>query len=277
MAARRRRLRKGRGRILDILDGRDPVVGRKIALSINGLIVLAAVSYAISTVPGNPPALEMALIAVDFLVSAVFCVEYFLRLYAAPKRLGYALSFWGIIDLLAWAPAVFLSLDVATTVRLVRLILVLRILKLLRYSRALLRLSRAFERARHELTVFGVIAIFTLYLSAVGIYHFEHDAQPDVFSSVPTSFWWAVVTLTTVGYGDIVPVTVGGRIFASVAILVGMAVFAVPAGILASALISGEIEEISGEIEEITGEIEELREEIEEDASEGQQEKGKET
>jgi len=277
MVARRRRPRKGRVRVLDILDGRDPVVGRKVAYAINFLIVLAAVSYAASTMPGNPPAVETALVAIDVLVSAVFCIEYFLRLYAAPRRLGYALSFWGIIDLLAWAPAVFLSLDVATTVRLVRLVLVLRLLKLLRYSRALLRIARAFRAARDELTVFAVVALFTLYLAAVGIYHFEHDAQPDVFSSVPTSFWWAVVTLTTVGYGDIVPITVGGRIFASVAILVGMAIFAVPAGILASALISGEIEEITGEIEEISGEIEELREEIEEDASESQQEKGKET
>jgi voltage-gated potassium channel len=75
-----------------------------------------------------------------------------------------------------------------------------------------------------------------LYLSAIGIYHFEHDAQPDKFSSVFDSLWWAVVTLTTVGYGDVFPITPGGRLFTFIVLVMGLGVIAVPSGLLASAL-----------------------------------------
>jgi voltage-gated potassium channel len=80
------------------------------------------------------------------------------------------------------------------------------------------------------------VTLLLLYLSAVGIYYFEHDAQPDLYSSVFHSLWWAVATLTTVGYGDVYPITVGGRIFTFLVLLVGLGVVSVPAGLVASAL-----------------------------------------
>jgi len=112
----------------------------------------------------------------------------------------------------------------------------LRLFKLVRYTQATHRFRRAFDIARDDLVLFGVIALIVLYLSAIGIYHFEHDAQPDKFSSVFDSLWWAVVTLTTVGYGDVFPITPGGRLFTFIVLVMGLGVIAVPSGLLASAL-----------------------------------------
>jgi voltage-gated potassium channel len=98
------------------------------------------------------------------------------------------------------------------------------------------RFLRAFVIAREEVILFGIVALMLLYLSAVGIYYFENEAQPENFASVFHSLWWSVATLTTVGYGDIYPVTVGGRIFTFVVLMIGLGVVAVPAGVFASAL-----------------------------------------
>ena len=84
--------------------------------------------------------------------------------------------------------------------------------------------------------LFSVVVSLLLYLSAVGIYYFEHEAQPDKFVSIPHSLWWAVATLTTVGYGDIYPVTGGGRFFTFLVLMLGMGIVAVPTGLVASAL-----------------------------------------
>jgi voltage-gated potassium channel len=90
--------------------------------------------------------------------------------------------------------------------------------------------------AREELVLFGCAALIILYLAAVGIYYFESEAQPDKFASIPASLWWAIVTLTTVGYGDVYPITIGGRFFTSVVLIMGLGFVAVPTGLLAGAL-----------------------------------------
>jgi len=84
--------------------------------------------------------------------------------------------------------------------------------------------------------VFGLFSLALIYLSAVGIYHFEHEAQPEVFVSVFDGIWWATVTLTTVGYGDVVPITIGGKVFTFFVFIVGLSMIAVPSGLVASAL-----------------------------------------
>ncbi|MGV6846835.1 MAG: ion transporter [Marinibacterium sp.] len=238
-------------RILAVLDGTDREFGATVALSIHGLIIASAITYALSTMPSLPPEVHVWLGRFEALCVIVFMGEYFLRLYAAPKRLHYALSFWGIIDLIAWLPSILLVSGATVAVRLVRLLQVFRVLKIMRYSHALRRLGRAFHESRDELAVFFFVAFFLLYLASVGIYFFEYRVQPDVFSSIPASLWWAVVTLTTVGYGDVVPVTAGGRIFTTLVLFLGMGVFAVPAGIITSALISPDIEQIETTLEEI--------------------------
>jgi len=118
-----------------------------------------------------------------------------------------------------------------------------RIFKLFRYSKAINRFYRAFIIAKEELVLFTFASLILLYLSAVGIYYFENAAQPEQFKSVFHSLWWSVATLTTVGYGDIYPITAGGRIFTFCVLMIGLGVVAVPAGLVASALSQARKEE----------------------------------
>ena len=154
----------------------------------------------------------------------------------ARKPLNYICSFFGIVDLLAIAPFYLTTGLDLRSIRAFRLLRLFQILKLVRYSRAIQRIHLAFKRCREELILFACTSMILLYLSAVGIYYFENPAQPEVFSSVYHCLWWAVSTLTTVGYGDIVPITVAGKIFTTVILLIGIGVIAVPTALISSAL-----------------------------------------
>jgi len=161
----------------------------------------------------------------------------------AANRIRYITSFFGLIDLAAILPFyITTGLDLRS-LRAVRLLRLFRVLKLARYSKAVQRLHRAFRIAREQIVLFFVVACLLLYFAAVGIYYFENPAQPEVFKSVFHSLWWAVATLTTVGYGDMYPITAGGRVFTFIVLMVGLGVVAVPAGLLASALSQARQEE----------------------------------
>lgn len=200
------------------------------------LVVANLVALAFETLPTLSPFWRDALWTFEVLCAAVYTVEYGVRLYLARPRMKYVTSFYGIIDLLAILPFWLMAAFNLQAVRAFRLLRLLRLFKLVRYTNAVHRFRRAFVIARDDLVLFGVIALIVLYLSAIGIYHFEHDAQPERFSSVFDSLWWALATLTTVGYGDIYPVTAGGRLFTFIVLVCGLGVIAVPSGLLASAL-----------------------------------------
>jgi voltage-gated potassium channel len=158
------------------------------------------------------------------------------RIYIARPRRQYVLSFFGFIDLLAILPFyIGLGIDVRA-IRAFRLLRLLRILKLARYSAAVRRFYVALSIAKEELVVYLSATLVLLYLSALGIYYFERDAQPDKFASVFDALWWAVATFTTVGYGDVYPITPGGRLFTFFVLLLGLGIVSVPSGIIASAL-----------------------------------------
>jgi voltage-gated potassium channel len=108
--------------------------------------------------------------------------------------------------------------------------------KIIRYSNAIKNFIKAFISIKEELILFLILSSFLLFLSAIGIYYFENPAQPEVFASIFHSLWWAVATLTTVGYGDIYPITIGGKIFTSGMLFIGLGIIAVPTGLIASAL-----------------------------------------
>ena len=205
-------------------------------LPIELLVVANLIALAFETLPDLSPFWRQALWSFEVFCAAVYTVEYGVRLYLARPRWKYATSFYGIIDLLAIAPFYLMVAFNLQAVRAFRLLRLLRLFKLVRYTNAVHRFHRAFVIARDDLVLFGVIALIVLYLSAIGIYHFEHEAQPERFSSVFDSLWWAVATLTTVGYGDIFPVTAGGRMFTFIVLVCGLGVIAVPSGLMASAL-----------------------------------------
>ncbi len=200
------------------------------------LVVANLVALAFETLPTLSPFWHETLWSFEVFCAAVYTVEYGIRLFLARPRWKYVTSFYGVIDLLAIMPFWLMAAFNLQAVRAFRLLRLLRLFKLVRYTHAVERFRRAFEIARDDLVLFGVVAMIVLYLSATGIYHFEHEAQPDKFTSVFDSLWWAVATLTTVGYGDIYPVTAGGRLFTFIVLVMGLGVIAVPSGLFASAL-----------------------------------------
>lgn len=219
-----------------IVEQSDTRAGRSFDLCIQLLIVLSLIAFSVETIPDLSPSTKRILNVFEVVTVAIFSVEYVLRLAVADRKIGFAASFFGIIDLLAILPF-YLSFGIdLRSIQAFRLLRLFRMFKLVRYSRAIQRFHHAFLIAREELVLFLFVTMILLYLAAVGIYHFEHDAQPDTFASVFHSLWWAVTTLTTVGYGDTYPVTVGGRIFTFFILLIGLGVVSVPAGLLASAL-----------------------------------------
>ena len=165
----------------------------------------------------------------------VFSIEYLLRIYIADKKIKFIFSFYGLIDLVAILPSIlaFSFLD-SRFLRSIRLLRILRIFKLARYLKALNRLQNSLKDIKEEVALFFVLSMLLLYVSASGIYYFEYDAQPEIFKSIPHSLWWAVSTLTTVGYGDIYPVTIGGKVFTFFIMMLGIGIISVPSGLFAS-------------------------------------------
>jgi voltage-gated potassium channel len=219
-----------------MVERRDTRAGRVFDLVIQALIVLSLVTFSLETVPRMALRHGDALTAAEAIFIAIFTVEYLLRLAVADRLFKFAFSFYGLVDLLAILPFYLtVGLDLRG-VRVLRILRIFRTLKLLRYAEAARRLHRALKLAKEELVLFLVTAILVLYIAAVGIYYFERNAQPDRFGSIIESLWWAVTSLTTVGYGDAYPVTLGGKLFTFVVLIVGLGVVAVPTGIFASAL-----------------------------------------
>jgi voltage-gated potassium channel len=188
------------------------------------------------------------------LVSVIlFTIEYILRLWTArlkypelrPARayIKYVLSFSAIIDLSAILPF-YLPLAVPLDLRFLRILRitrVLRVIKLQRYSDSLKLVGRVFRSRSKELLVTISVTLMLLLVAASAMYHLENVAQPDKFPNIIASLWWAVATLTTVGYGDIFPVTIWGKILGGLVALLGIGLVALPAGIISS----GFMEEIN--------------------------------
>jgi len=199
------------------------------------IILISLISFAIETLPNNSEETKKVLFLIELISVIIFSVEYLLRVYSAKSPLKYIFSFFGIIDLLAILP---FYLKFAIDLRALRVFRVFRALKLIRYNKALLRFHVAAKMVKEEMVLFFIVTAILVFLSASGIYFFENEAQPEVFSSIFHSFWWAIVTLTTVGYGDVYPITVGGKIFTFFVLIIGVGVVTVPAGIIATALTS---------------------------------------
>jgi voltage-gated potassium channel len=203
---------------------------------ITTLIIYSVICFSIETLPNLSTATVSFLYYSEIFVVSLFTIEYLYRIYSAPNRFKFVFSFYGLIDLLAIVPFYLATAVDLRSLRLMRLLRLARLLKLVRYNKAIHRFNKAISLAKEELVIFTLASFVMLYLAAVGIYHFEHTAQPEVFRSIFDSLWWAAATLTTVGYGDIYPITVGGRIFTFVTLMVGLGLVAVPTGIIASAL-----------------------------------------
>ena len=219
-----------------LVEDNTTIHGRRFDLAVQLLIAVSIVGFSIETLPGLSPSTKQLLKGVEGVTVGIFTVEYILRIIVADRRMRFITSFYGVVDLLAIRPFyVSTGLDLRS-VRVLRFFRLFRSFKMVRYSNAIQRLHRAFALVKEELLLFLVVTAMLLYLSAAGIYYFENPLQPEVFSSVFDGLWWAVATLITVGYGDVYPVTAGGKIFTFLVLIIGLGVVAVPTGLLASAL-----------------------------------------
>ena len=229
-------MRLTKGDLRRLVDDADWMPGKIVTIFIQVLIVISVVSFSLETLPNLPSSSREFLNLVEAITVIIFTIEYLLRLYLEKKKKDYFFSFFGVIDLAAIVPFYIASGIDLRAIRVFRMLRLVRILKLVKYSQAIQRFYRALRIVKEELILFGFVSGFVLFLSAMGIYYFESQAQPEQFKSVFHSLWWAVTTLTTVGYGDMYPVTIGGKIFTFFVLMIGLGVVAVPTGLIASAL-----------------------------------------
>lgn len=232
-----------KNKLKQLVEHTNSPAGKIFAWTIQILIIISLITFSISTLPNLSEQTKALLWKIEAVTVVIFTIEYLMRIIAATHNLKFIFSFFGIIDLAAILPFyIGIGIDLRS-VRVFRILRLIRILKLVRYSSAVSRFHRAFIIAKDELVLFFFITLIMLYLAAVGIYYFENVAQPDKFISVFHSLWWAVATLTTVGYGDIFPVTIGGQIFTFLVLMMGLGIVAVPTGLIASALSQARAEE----------------------------------
>lgn len=235
--------RKEMARLLSV-DGNHPY-SRMVDLSLIVLISLNVIAIILESVSSIHEQYHRLLFWFEAFSVFVFTIEYSLRLWSCVElvefshmshtraRLKYMTTPLAIIDFLAIAPF-FLMLFFVIDLRFLRVVRLLRIFKLTRYSGAMSLLLSVFkEEAQAFLAAFFVL-LMLLILASSGIYLLEHKIQPDAFGSIPDAMWWAMATLTTVGYGDVVPITPMGKLFGGLITVVGIGMVALPAGILAS-------------------------------------------
>jgi len=218
--------------------------GRIFDYFIQFLILVSLISFSIETLPNNSEYAKGILKIVEIFCVTVFSIEYLLRIYVAKKPFEYIFSFYGIVDFLAIIPFYLrLSIDLRS-LRAFRVFRIFRALKLVRYNKALHRFRLAAKIVKEEVVLFLIVTGILIFITAAGIYFFENESQPERFSSIFHSLWWSVVTLTTVGYGDVYPITIGGKIFTFFVLIIGIGIVTVPAGLVATALSKArEIEE----------------------------------
>lgn len=220
----------------NLVELNDNKRSRRFAYFIQFLIIFSVITFSIETLPDLKPQTRVVLNAIEAFCVLVFTFEYLARIYVADNKPKFIFSFFGIVDFLAILPF-YLSFGVdLRSLRLLRMFRLFRLFKLVRYNKAMRHFANAMKLAKEQIILFMIITIMLIYFTAVGIYYFENEAQPDHFSSIFSSLWWSIVTLTTVGYGDVYPITVGGRIFTFFMLLIGLGVVAIPTGIISSSL-----------------------------------------
>jgi voltage-gated potassium channel len=237
-----------KARVHDILVETDDneLIDKVIAFSLIALIIANVIAFIVETVDSVYQQYSAFFQVFEIFSLAVFSVEYLLRLWVAPLDPRYAGRFWGrlryaatpmaVIDLLAIAPA-FLPLLFAMDLRIVRMLRIFRLFRLLkmgRYVQSLNTLDDVIRSKKEELLVTTVMILMLLLFAGSLMYLVENEAQPDKFPDIPSALWWGIATLTTVGYGDVFPITPIGKLLGGLIAFLGIGIFALPTGLLAS-------------------------------------------
>ena len=230
--------------LYDIVEDNTTRNGKYFDFFIQGLILLSLVSFSLETIPDLSENIISFLYFLEVFTVSLFSLEYLIRIWVSKKPVSYVFSFFGIIDLLAILPFFLVGFLDLRFLRAFRILRIFRALKIVRYNKAMRRFGLAFMLVKEEIVLFFVCTVILIFITSAGIYYFENEAQPETFKTIFHSAWWSIVTLTTVGYGDIYPITLGGRIFTFFVLMIGVGLVTVPAGLVASALSKArEIEE----------------------------------
>lgn len=232
-------------RILETSSGKRRGVSLVFNIILITIISLNAVAIVLHTVPDYNRQYRRLFSDFEFFSVFFFTIEYLLRIWVCVENEKYHHGFWGrirylvsassIIDLLAIFPFYFtlFATDLAI-VRILRLFRIFRLFRISRYSHAFRLIQRVVTDKKEELILSMTFVIFMLIIISSIMYYVEHPAQPDKFSSIPATMWWGVSAMTTVGYGDIHPITPLGKFLGGLAAIIGIGLFALPTGILVS-------------------------------------------
>ena len=228
-----------RGWLHEVIFEADTPAGKAFDVSLLALILLSVLAVMLDSVSWVNEEYGDRMRVVEWVFTIVFTIEYLLRLYSVRRPLQYAFSFFGLVDLVAIIPT-YLSLVVAGTqslvvIRALRLLRVFRVLKLAQYLGEADELLRALRASRAKITVFLGTVLTVVLIMGSAMYLIEGEKAG--FTSIPTGMYWAIVTMTTVGYGDITPTTVLGQMLSALLMIMGYGIIAVPTGIVSAELV----------------------------------------
>jgi voltage-gated potassium channel len=234
--------RRRRDRIHEIVFEADTPKGKWFDIGLLVLIVLSVIVVMLESSQEWYEAYGPTFVVLEWIFTVIFTIEYFMRLYITIKPMKYALSFYGIIDLVAILPSYLgyflVGSQYFVIIRVLRLLRVFRIFKLGKFLTEGDQLRRALAASRNKIMVF--LFTVTLMVTIIGsiMYLIEGGAENTGFSSIPKSVYWAIVTMTTVGYGDITPQTAIGQFLSAIVMILGYAIIAVPTGIVTNEMLN---------------------------------------
>lgn len=225
-----------RERVFEIIFRHHTPASKRFDVALLWIILFSVMVVIIESIPEIHEQYFEVFYATELALTVLFTVEYVLRIWSSPRPLRYIFSFWGAIDLLSILPT-YIDLFASgyhylLTVRVFRLLRVFRILKLARFNKEAQTLFNAMQQSAHKIAVFMLAVVAIVVILGTLMYVIEGSTHG--FTSIPQSIYWAIVTVTTVGFGDVVPHTVLGKMVSSVAMILGYAIIAVPTGILSA-------------------------------------------
>ncbi len=223
-----------REKLYEIIFGHETRAGKRFDVYLLWVILFSVVVVMLESVPEIGRTYPLQFLIFEWIITGLFTAEFLLRIWISPKPLRYIFSFWGAIDFLSILPTYLIlfsfNYHYLLVVRIFRLLRVFRILKLARFNIEVQVLKKALKASRHKISIFLMVVI--VIVTSLGTIMYVVEGGKEGFTSIPQSIYWAIVTVTTVGYGDMVPHTVFGKIISSVAMVIGYAIIAVPTSIV---------------------------------------------
>ncbi len=221
-------------RLHNILFRQDSKAGKLFDVILLWVILCSVIVVIVESIPKIHTSYFEVFYLIEWGFTILFSIEYLIRIWSSPKPLKYIFSFWGLVDLLSILPTylgIFISgYHYFLTIRVFRLLRVFRILKLARFNKEAQFLFNALKASSYKISIFFITVISLVTL--LGTLMYVVEGGKNGFTSIPQSIYWAIVTVTTVGFGDIVPQTVLGKMLSSVSMIVGYSIIAVPTGII---------------------------------------------